>query len=44
MDADPRYSTNDSPTFEISQSDNLGLMINFVRFLLGTIVSDPRVF
>jgi len=42
-DADSRSSINDSPTFQISRSDNLVLMINYVRFLLGTIVSVPRV-
>jgi hypothetical protein len=42
MDADLRSSINDSPTFQISRLDNLGLMISYVRCHLGTIVSDLR--
>jgi len=43
MVADSRSSISDSPTFQMSLLDNLGLMISFVRFRSGTIASDPRV-
>lgn len=43
IDADSRSSINDSPTYQMFLSDNLGLMISFVRFRSGTIASDPRV-
>ena len=42
-DADYRFSIDDSPTYQMFLSDNLELMISFVRSHLGTIASDPRV-
>ena len=43
MVANSRSSISDSPTFQMSLLDDLGLMISFVRFRSGIIASDPRV-
>jgi len=42
-EADSRSFINDSPTFQMSRSDSLELMISYVGFPWGTIVSDPGV-